>query len=54
LWAASRDLHDEPDFAERWQKAADEIHADILADGLDERVFVQHYDDTTALEPRCC
>jgi GH15 family glucan-1,4-alpha-glucosidase len=43
-------LHDEPDSADRWQKAADEIHADILANGLDERgVFVQHY-DTTALD----
>jgi GH15 family glucan-1,4-alpha-glucosidase len=43
-------LHDEPDYAERWQKAADEIHADILAHGLDERgVFVQHY-HTTALD----
>jgi GH15 family glucan-1,4-alpha-glucosidase len=43
-------LHDEPDYAERWQKAAEEIHADILAHGLDERgVFVQHY-DTTALD----
>jgi alpha,alpha-trehalase len=41
-------LHDEPDYAERWQKAADEIRADILAHGLDERgVFVQHYDSTT-------
>ncbi|HZD01533.1 MAG TPA: glycoside hydrolase family 15 protein [Actinomycetes bacterium] len=40
-------LHDEPDYAERWQKAADEIRADILAHGLDERgVFVQHYDST--------
>jgi len=43
-------LHDEPDSAERWQKAADEIHADVLAKGLDARgVFVQHY-DTTALD----
>ena len=43
-------LHDEHDSAERWQKAADEIHADILANGLDERgVFVQHY-DTEALD----
>jgi alpha,alpha-trehalase len=43
-------LHDEPDYAERWQKAADEIRADILAKGLDQRgVFVQHY-DTTALD----
>jgi alpha,alpha-trehalase len=43
-------LYDEPDSAERWQKAADEIRADILAHGLDARgVFVQHY-DTTALD----
>ena len=36
--------------AERWQAAADEIHADICANGLDERgVFVQHY-DTDALD----
>jgi GH15 family glucan-1,4-alpha-glucosidase len=35
---------------ERWQAAADEIHADICARGLDQRgVFVQHY-DTTALD----
>jgi alpha,alpha-trehalase len=32
---------------ERWQAAADEIHADICANGVDERgVFVQHYDTT--------
>jgi alpha,alpha-trehalase len=43
-------LYDEPDAAERWQKAADEIRADILAHGVDARgVFVQHY-DTTALD----
>ena len=43
-------LHDEPDYADRWQKAADEIRADVLAHGLDERgVFAQHY-DTTALD----
>jgi alpha,alpha-trehalase len=36
--------------AARWQAAADEIHADICAHGVDERgVFVQHY-DTTALD----
>jgi GH15 family glucan-1,4-alpha-glucosidase len=36
--------------AERWQEAADEIHAEILERGTDERgVFVQHY-DTTALD----
>ena len=39
--------------AERWQEAADEIHADICANGVDERgVFVQHY-DTTALDASC-
>ena len=43
-------LYDEPDSAKRWQKAAEEIRADILAHGLDARgVFVQHY-DTTALD----
>ena len=36
--------------ASRWQEAADEIHADICANGLDPRgVFVQHY-DTAALD----
>ena len=36
--------------ARRWQAAADEIKADILANALDERgVFTQHY-DTTALD----
>jgi alpha,alpha-trehalase len=36
--------------AERWQAAADEIKADVLANALDERgVFTQHY-DTTALD----
>jgi GH15 family glucan-1,4-alpha-glucosidase len=35
---------------ERWQAAADEIHADICEHGVDNRgVFVQHY-DTTALD----
>ncbi|WP_067917663.1 glycoside hydrolase family 15 protein [Actinomadura rubrobrunea] len=34
--------------AERWQKAADEIHADVLANALDERgVFVAHYGATS-------
>jgi alpha,alpha-trehalase len=43
-------LYEEPDAAERWQKAAEEIREDILARGLDARgVFVQHY-DTTALD----
>jgi GH15 family glucan-1,4-alpha-glucosidase len=39
-----------PESAERWQKAADEIHADVLAHAVDERgVFTQHY-DTDALD----
>ena len=43
-------LRNEFDYAERWQAAADEIHADVLARGLDERgVFTQHY-DTKALD----
>jgi GH15 family glucan-1,4-alpha-glucosidase len=36
--------------AEKWQAVADEIHDDVLANGVDERgVFTQHY-DTTALD----
>jgi GH15 family glucan-1,4-alpha-glucosidase len=36
--------------ADRWQEAADEIHSDVLANGLDDRgVFVQHY-GTDALD----
>jgi GH15 family glucan-1,4-alpha-glucosidase len=43
-------LREDFDVAERWQLAADEMHADILANGLDERgVFTQHY-DTDALD----
>src|SRR5207248_9214613 len=38
------------DLAAKWQEAADEIHADICANALDDRgVFCQHY-DTTALD----
>lgn len=37
-------LRDEPDHAARWQGRADEIHADICANALDDRgVFTQHY-----------
>jgi GH15 family glucan-1,4-alpha-glucosidase len=37
-------LRGNDDQAERWQAAADEIHADVLANGLDERgVFTQSY-----------
>ena len=43
-------LRNELDHAERWQAAADEIHAEICAKGVDERgVFTQHY-DTKALD----
>ncbi|HEY5985032.1 MAG TPA: glycoside hydrolase family 15 protein, partial [Streptosporangiaceae bacterium] len=43
-------LRDEIDTARMWQKAADEIHADICANALDERgVFCQHY-ETAALD----
>src|SRR5437764_10429589 len=37
-------LHGDHELAERWQAAADEMKAEILARGVDERgVFVQHY-----------
>jgi GH15 family glucan-1,4-alpha-glucosidase len=43
-------LRDDHELAERWQAAADEIHADVCANGVDERgVFTQHY-DTDALD----
>ena len=43
-------LRQDDDDAQRWQKAADEIHADVLANGLDKRgVFTQHY-ETDALD----
>jgi GH15 family glucan-1,4-alpha-glucosidase len=43
-------LRDEHDTARMWQKAADEIHADICANAIDERgVFCQHY-ETAALD----
>ena len=43
-------LRHEDALAERWQAAADEIHADVCANGVDERgVFTQHY-DTEALD----
>ena len=48
--AALARLRDEQELAERWQAAADEIHADICANGVDGRgVFTQHY-DTDALD----
>jgi GH15 family glucan-1,4-alpha-glucosidase len=43
-------LREDKNLARAWRKAADEIHADICANALDDRgVFVQHY-DTTALD----
>jgi len=37
-------LHDSDEQARRWQRIADEIRADVLAHGVDERgVLVQHY-----------
>ncbi|MBO0833114.1 MAG: glycoside hydrolase family 15 protein, partial [Actinobacteria bacterium] len=43
-------IREDPDAARRWQLAADEIHADICANALDDRgVFCQHY-ETTALD----
>ena len=43
-------IRDDIDTARRWQDAADEIHADICANAIDDRgVFCQHY-DTTALD----
>ena len=41
-------IRDETETADRWQAAADEIQADVLANGLDERgVFTQHYESDT-------
>jgi GH15 family glucan-1,4-alpha-glucosidase len=43
-------LRQDDEKARRWQAAADEIHADVLANGVDRRgVFTQHY-DTDALD----
>jgi GH15 family glucan-1,4-alpha-glucosidase len=46
-------LREDLERAERWQHAADEIHADVCENGVDDRgVFVQHY-DTDALDASC-
>ncbi len=43
-------MHNEKEYAVKWREIADEIKADILANGVDERgVFTQHY-DTKALD----
>ena len=37
-------LHEEPEYARKWQALADQIHADICDNGVDSRgVFTQHY-----------
>jgi GH15 family glucan-1,4-alpha-glucosidase len=44
------DMRGDPESAARWRQAADEMHADVCAHGIDERgVFCQHY-ETTALD----
>jgi GH15 family glucan-1,4-alpha-glucosidase len=44
------ELREDWEHMERWRSAAEEIHADICENGVDERgVFVQHY-DTEALD----
>jgi alpha,alpha-trehalase len=44
------ELRGDREVAARWREAADEIHADVCANGTDDRgVFCQHY-DTTALD----
>jgi GH15 family glucan-1,4-alpha-glucosidase len=46
-------LREEHDLASEWQVIADEIHADICENAVDERgVFTQHY-DTDALDASC-
>jgi len=46
-------LREEHDLAAEWQLAADEIHADICENAVDERgVFTQHY-ETDALDASC-
>jgi GH15 family glucan-1,4-alpha-glucosidase len=46
-------LRDDRERLERWQRAADEIHADVCEHAVDERgVFTQHY-DTDALDASC-
>ncbi|MFI0421422.1 glycoside hydrolase family 15 protein [Spongiactinospora sp. 9N601] len=43
-------LREEPELADRWQKVADEIHADVCTRGVSaEGIFRQHY-DTDALD----
>jgi GH15 family glucan-1,4-alpha-glucosidase len=44
------EIREDWDLAKRWQEVADEIHADVCENGVDERgVFVQHY-ETNSLD----
>jgi alpha,alpha-trehalase len=46
-------LREAHELAARWRSAADAIHADVCANGVDARgVFTQHY-DTTSLDASC-
>jgi GH15 family glucan-1,4-alpha-glucosidase len=40
-------MHEEPEYADKWQSLADQIHQDICARGIDQRgAFVQRYGST--------
>jgi GH15 family glucan-1,4-alpha-glucosidase len=44
-------MYDEPQYAEKWQTLADQIHQDICTYGVDDRgVFKQRYGDSDALD----
>jgi GH15 family glucan-1,4-alpha-glucosidase len=46
-------LRDDDERADKWQKIADEIHADVCENGVrEDGVFAQHY-DTDALDASC-
>ena len=46
-------IREDHERADRWQKIADQIHAEVCEKGVDERgVFTQHY-DTDALDASC-
>jgi GH15 family glucan-1,4-alpha-glucosidase len=41
-------MHEEPEYADKWQALAEQIHGDICENGIDERgVFVQRYGSTS-------
>jgi len=43
-------LREEPDLAEQWQAAAEEIRADVLANGVDDRGVLTQYYGSTSLD----